>query len=129
MTKMGKNGMQRIKNLIKKAKSAKSEGEYSESINAMRTAAILASNWDFQNEIMKLQEQIRKLQIEDLTIKKKKAEKSAKAAVKKKIYSEAAAHYKIASKIASEIFKLGDPKMTKEVKRLTNKANEFEKLS
>ena len=124
-----KEAKKEIKNLIKTAKSAKSEGEYSDCINAMRTAAMLASNWDIQNEFMKLQEQIRKIQIEDLAIKKKKAEKAAKAAVKQKIYSEAAAHYKIASKIASEIFKLGDPKMTKEVKRLTNKANEFEKLS
>jgi hypothetical protein len=118
-----------MKNLVKKAKSAKSEGDFSKSIDDMRSAAMLASNWDFPNEFMRMQEQIRKLQIEDLKIKKKEAEKAAKIAIKQKIYGEAAAKYKAASKIASEIFKLGDPSMTKEVKRLTNKSNEYEKLS
>ena len=94
----------------------------------MQTAAMLASNWDFPNESMMIQEQIRKLQIEDLKIKKKEAENAAKVAEKQKIYSEAATNYKLASKIASQIFKLGDPSMTKEVKRLTNKAKEYEKL-
>ena len=46
----------------------------------------------------------------------------------RKADAEAAAKYKYASKMASEIFKLGDTSMTKEVKRLTNKSNEYEKL-
>ena len=124
-----KTAKKEMKNLVKKAKSFKSEGEYSESIDAMRSAAMLASNWDFPNEFMRMQEQIRMLQIEDLKIKKKETEKAAKVAVKQKIYGEAAVKYKAASKIASEIFKLGDPSMTSEVKRLTNKAREYEKLS
>ena len=48
--------------------------------------------------------------------------------MKKKNNSVAAQKYKAASKVASEIFKLGVTDMTKEVKRLTNKANEYEKL-
>ena len=100
--------------------------------NNVQLSLKIVLNLVFKNndtELLMIQEQIRKLQIEDLKIKKKEAENAAKVAVKQKIYSEAAANYKSASKIASEIFKLGDPSMTKEVKRLTNKANEYEKLS
>ena len=61
-------------------------------------------------------------------VQKDKLEKLAKIAAKKLIYNEAAEKYKSASKIASEIFKLGATQMTKEVKRLTNKAKEFDKL-
>jgi hypothetical protein len=34
----------------------------------------------------------------------------------------------MSSRIASEIFKLGGTEMTKEVKRLSNKSKEYEKL-
>ncbi|MFX0011645.1 MAG: hypothetical protein ACFE9R_15135, partial [Candidatus Hermodarchaeota archaeon] len=77
---------------------------------------------------LKIEETIRKTKIEDLMEKKTNLEKEAKEAVKAKNYAEAAAKYKYASRMASEIFKLGDTAMTKEVKRLTNKSNEYEKL-
>jgi len=123
-----KSAKKEMKKLIKIAKSAKSKGDFSGSIEKLRIAAMIASNWDYPSKFINIQEDIRKTQIEDLKIKKKQIEKAAKAAVKQKIYVEAADKYKAASKIASEIFKLGDPSMTKEVKRLTNKANEFEKF-
>ena len=89
---------------------------------------MIASNWELSKEFMLLEELTRKTKIEDLTSRKKEFENEAKLAVKKKNYLEAAQKYKQASKIASEIFKLGVTHMTKEVKRLTNKANEYEKL-
>ncbi|MBA7552361.1 hypothetical protein ES705_44922 [subsurface metagenome] len=58
----------------------------------------------------------------------KKLEKEAKLAAKGEKYNEAAQKYKMSSKIASEIFKLGGTELTKEVKRLSNKSREYEKL-
>jgi hypothetical protein len=55
-------------------------------------------------------------------------ELEAKDAMKKKDYAKSAANFKDASKIASEIFKLGVTDMMKEVKRLTNKAKEMDIL-
>jgi len=89
---------------------------------------MIASSWELSNDFLRIEEYTRIIKIEDLTIIKKEAEQAAKLAVKKKSYAEAAETYKKASKIASEIFKLGATEMTKEVKRLTNKANEYEKL-
>ena len=89
---------------------------------------MLASNWELSDEFVQIEEIIRKIKIEDLSTKKKDLEKEAKDAVKNKNYAEATAKYNYASKIASEIFKLGATDMTKEVKRLTKKANEYEKL-
>ncbi|MFX0059762.1 MAG: hypothetical protein ACFE8J_15805, partial [Candidatus Heimdallarchaeota archaeon] len=123
--KSAKNG---IKELIKRAKAAKSKKNYDKTIEYLESAALIASNWKLSNEFIELEEVIRKIKIENLLAQKKELENKAKFAVKKKIYIEAAEKYKAASKIASEIFKLGATEMTKEVKRLTNKANEFEKL-
>ena len=79
-------------------------------------------------EFHKIEETIRKTRIEDLSVKKTNLENEAKSAVKENNYLEAATKYKYASKMASEIFKLGVTEMTKEVKRLTNKAKEYEKI-
>ncbi|MFX0017146.1 MAG: hypothetical protein ACFFAK_01535 [Promethearchaeota archaeon] len=117
-----------IKELFNRAKKAKSKKNYQKSVEIFQEAALIASNWELSKEFMQLEELTRKTKIEDLTTKKKQFENEAKLAVKKKNYLEAAQKYKHASKIASEIFKLGVTNMTKEVKRLTNKANEYEKL-
>ncbi|MGB5911433.1 MAG: hypothetical protein WBH31_09590, partial [Promethearchaeia archaeon] len=117
-----------IKELFNRAKKAKSKKNYQISIEILQEAALIASNWELSKEFMQLEELTRKTKIEDLTSRKKQFEDEAKLAVKKKNYFEAAQKYKHASKIASEIFKLGVTDMTKEVKRLTNKANEYEKL-
>jgi hypothetical protein len=117
-----------IKELFRRAKIAHSKKNYLKTVEIYQSAAILASNWELTTEFLKIQETIRKTRIEDLKIKKVNLEKKAKSAVKEKKYLEAATKYKYASKMASEIFKLGVTEMTKEVKRLTNKANEYGKM-
>jgi len=118
-----------LQKLMKESKQAKGKKDYLRSIEFLQSAALIASNWDLSNEFIKLEDVIRKTKIENLMIIKNNLEKEAKLAVKQKIYLEAAVKYKEASKTASEIFKLGATQMTKEVKRLTNKANEYGKLS
>jgi len=117
-----------IKELLKRAKIAHDKKNYLKTVEIYQSAALLASNWELTTEFHKIQETLRKTRIEDLKIKKANLEKEAKSAVKEKKYLEAATKYKYASKMASEIFKLGVTEMTKEVKRLTNKANEYEKM-
>ena len=123
-----KSAKKGIKELSKRGKAAQGKKDYIRAIELYGSAAILASNWELHDDFIKIEEIIRKTKIEDLMEKKLNLEKEAKAAVKGKVYAEAAAKYKYASKMASEIFKLGDTSMTKEVKRLTNKSNEYEKL-
>jgi hypothetical protein len=123
-----KSAKKGVKELSKRAKIAKGKNNYQKTIELYQSAAMLASNWELSNELVQIEEIIRKTKIEDLSVKKKGLEKEAKVAVKSKNYAEASAKYKYASKIASEIFKLGASDMTKEVKRLTKKANEYEKL-
>ncbi|MHA1883892.1 MAG: hypothetical protein ACW96S_02475, partial [Promethearchaeota archaeon] len=117
-----------IKNLIKGAKSVKKEKDFARTINIYQNAAKIATNWELSGELDQLNEFIRTTKIEDLTIKMKVLEKEAKQAAKGKRYNEAAQKYKMSSKIASEIFKLGGTDLTKEVKRLSNKSKEYEKL-
>jgi hypothetical protein len=123
-----KSAKKGIKELLKRGKIAQGKKDYMRAVELYGSAAGLASNWELHDNFVKIEETIRKTKIEDLMEKKTKLEKEAKVAVKGKIYAEAAAKYKYASKMASEIFKLGDTAMTKEVKRLTNKSNELEKL-
>jgi hypothetical protein len=123
-----KSAKRGIKELSKRGKSAKGKKDYIKAVEIFESAAILASNWELSDDYVKIEETIRTTKIEDLKEKKTKLEKESKIAVKAKNYAEAATKYKYASKMASEIFKLGDTTMTKEVKRLTNKANEYEKL-
>jgi hypothetical protein len=123
-----KSAKKGIKELLKRGKIAEGKKDHLKAIELFESAAILASNWELTDDYVKIEEIIRKTKIEDLKEKKVNLEKEAKSAVKAKSYAEAAAKYKYASKMASEIFKLGDTAMTKEVKRLTNKSNEYEKL-
>ncbi|MFW9783355.1 MAG: hypothetical protein ACFFFB_13820, partial [Candidatus Heimdallarchaeota archaeon] len=123
-----KGAKKEIKTLKNIAKSARKEKDYTRSINVYQNAAKIATNWELAGELEQLNEFIRSTKIEDLSIKMKTLETEAKSAVKKKNYNEAAQKYKISSKIASEIFKLGRTEMTKEVKRLSNKSKEYEKL-
>jgi len=123
-----KEAKKEIKNLNKNALIAKKEKDYDKCMKILQNAAKLALNWELIKESQELDEIMRKTKIEDLSIKMKTFEKEAKLAVKGEKYNEAAQKYKISSKIASEIFKLGVTDMTKEVKRLSNKAKEYEKL-
>ena len=79
-------------------------------------------------ELEELEDTIRITHINSLKEIKKRLENEAKAAVKNKDYSTAAEKYHQASKAASEIFKLGITEMNSEVKKLTKKSKEFEKL-
>jgi hypothetical protein len=123
-----KSANKTIKDLLKQAKIAKGKNNYEKAIELFQSAAVLALDWELSKEYIEIEETIRKTKIEYLNGKKTKLENEAKEAVKSKNNAEASAKYKYASKIASEIFKLGASDMTKEVKRLTKKANEYEKF-
>ncbi|UCC19265.1 MAG: hypothetical protein JSV62_14360 [Promethearchaeota archaeon] len=116
-----------IKNLKKNALKARKEKEHENSIKILQNALKIASNWELTNTAQELDDLIRTTKIEDLKNKMKSLENEARLAAKEENYNEAAQKYKMSSRIASEIFKLGED-MTKEVKRLSNKAKEYEKL-
>jgi hypothetical protein len=117
-----------IKNLKKNAKIARKGKDYLQAINIFQNAVKLAINWELIGESDELEELIRLTKIDDLKIKMSTLEKEAKLAAKEEKYNEASQKYKMSSKIASEIFKLGGTEMTKEVKRLSNKSKEYERL-
>ena len=123
-----KHAKKQIKLLQKKASSAKKENDYDNCIRIYQNAAKIANEWELHHEFHEIDEIIRKTKIEDLRNKMKTLEKDAKTAAKVVDYNEASQKYRAASKVASEIFKLGGTEMTKEVKRLSNKSKEYEKL-
>jgi hypothetical protein len=116
-----------IKTLKKNGLKARKEKDYDKAIKNFQNAFKIATNWELTKESQEFDDFTRLTKIEDLKAKMKTLEKEARLAAKKKDYNEAAQKYKMSSKIASEIFKLGED-MTKEVKKLTNKAKEYEKL-
>jgi len=124
-----KSAKKQINNLKKNAKQAKKENNYEKALNILQNAANIATNWDITKDFRELEDTIRLTTIEGLRKKMKLTEDEAKTAVKQKNYSEAAAKYKNASEMASEVFKLGVDEMTKELKRLSNKSKEYEKLA
>ncbi len=123
-----KEAKREMKNLNKNAMVAKKEKDYDKCMKILQNAAKIALNWELVKKSQELDDIMRKTKIEDLSIKMKILEKEAKLAAKGENFNEAAQKYKISSKIASEIFKLGVTDMTKEVKRLSNKSKEYEKL-
>ncbi|MFX1495665.1 MAG: hypothetical protein ACFFBZ_15380, partial [Promethearchaeota archaeon] len=123
-----KGAKKEIKSLKKNALVAKKEKDYDKSIKIFQNAVKIATSWELARETQELDDIIRMTKIEDLKNKMKTLEKEANLAAKEENYNEAAQKYKISSKIASEIFKLGVTEMTKEVKRLSNKSKEYEKL-
>ncbi|MFX1317468.1 MAG: hypothetical protein ACFE9T_16520, partial [Promethearchaeota archaeon] len=123
-----KSAKKEIKNLKKNALLAKKEKEYDKTITIYQNAAMIATNWEIPKDFEQLQDLIRITKIEDFKVKLKKLESEAKIAAKQENFPEAAQKFRMASRIASEIFKLGVTEMTKEVKRLSNKSKEYEKL-
>ncbi|MFX1320966.1 MAG: hypothetical protein ACFFAQ_04890 [Promethearchaeota archaeon] len=123
-----KSAKKEIKNLKKNAALARKENDYDKVSTIYHNALMIATNWEIQREFEELEDLIRKTKIVDFKIKLKNLEKEAKLAAKKENYNEAAQKFRMASRIASEIFKLGVTEMTKEVKRLSNKSKEYEKL-
>ncbi|MFX0186863.1 MAG: hypothetical protein ACFE8A_03905 [Candidatus Hodarchaeota archaeon] len=114
--------------LAKQAKSKLKQRDFQGAIELYRNAALIATNWDLTKELEELEDTIRITHIMSLKEIKKRLENDAKAAVKNKDYATAAEKYNQASKAASEIFKLGITEMNAEVKKLTRKSKEFEKL-
>ena len=123
-----KKAHKHIKILRKRAITAKKEKDYSNSIRIYQNAAKLATEWELHKEFHELDDTIRKTKIQDLKGKLTILEKEAKIAAKAEEYNEASQKYRMASKLASEVFKLGGADMTKEVKRLSNKSKEYERL-
>ena len=111
-----KGAKKEIKNLKKNGIVARKEKDYDKSIKIFQNALKIASNWELVKESHEFDDFIRLTKIEDLKTKMKTLEKEARIAAKEEKYNEAAQRYKMSSKIASEIFKLGED-LTKEVKR------------
>ncbi|MHA1467210.1 MAG: hypothetical protein ACTSP6_03920, partial [Promethearchaeota archaeon] len=124
-----KTAKKEIKNLKKLANTALKGKDSKKAIEIYKNAAVIATNWDLTKEFEELEDIIRITTINDLKAKMKVFESQAKVAVKGGDYSEATQRYSLAARAASEIFKLGITEMTKEVKRLTNKSKEYERLS
>ena len=123
-----KSAKKEIKNFKKRAKELIKENEIQKAIEIYENATIIANSWELIELFEEIKETIRIVTIEDLKKKAINLEKEAKNALKAEVYGEAAQKYREAAKMASEIFKLGVTEMTKEVKRLTNKSKECEKL-
>ncbi|MFX1274950.1 MAG: hypothetical protein ACFFBP_03720 [Promethearchaeota archaeon] len=124
-----KSAKKEIAKLIKKGQSAKKSKNYKDSIQILKDAAEIATNFELQKIHDEINDEIRLISILDLEIKKKNFEEQAKKAIKTVKYKDAAQFYKLASDTASKIFKLGRTDAMKEVKRLTNKSKEYEKLA
>ena len=118
-----------IKNLKKLANSALKRKDTQKAIEIYNNAAIIATNWDLTKEFEELEDVIRITTINELKATMKVLESQAKVAAKAGDYNEATQKYSLAARAASEIFKLGITEMTKELKRLTNKSKEYERLS
>ena len=123
-----KSAKQEIKILKKKANLKIKNKEIQEAIDIYKNAIVIATNWDLTDEIIEVEDLIRISQIEGLKELKITFENEANLAKNKYDYQTAAEKYNKASKVATEIFKLGVTEMTKEVKRLTMKSKELEKL-
>jgi 23S rRNA-/tRNA-specific pseudouridylate synthase len=123
-----KSAKQEIKFLKKKANLKIKNKEIQEALDIYKNAIVIATNWDLTDEIIEVEDLIRLSQIEGLKALKIIFENEANLAKNKYDYQTAAEKYNKASKVATEIFKLGVTEMTKEVKRLTMKSKELEKL-
>ncbi|MFW9972792.1 MAG: hypothetical protein ACFFDF_21580, partial [Candidatus Odinarchaeota archaeon] len=121
-----KGAKKEIKILKKNGLNAVKQKDYDNAIKIFQNAFKICSNWEIIKDAQEFDDFIRLTKIKDLKAKMKTLEKEARLAAKGKKYNEAAQKYRISSKIASEIFKLGED-LTKEVKRLSNKAKEYEK--
>ncbi|MGQ4876777.1 MAG: hypothetical protein ACP6IY_22140, partial [Promethearchaeia archaeon] len=124
-----KSAKKEINKLKKEAEKARKNKNYEEAIKIFEKAAIIASNWDLSKILYELEDKVRVTKIKEYKEKIKQLEKDAKSAAKEGNYGNAAEKYNVAAELANEIFKLGGGgEMYKEIKRLKNKAMEYEKL-
>jgi len=124
-----KSAKKEIKGLLNKASKAEKQDEFTKALEIYHNAAVLASNYELTKLTDEINDLIRKATIHESTHKLHNYEAKAKKAEKTAKYKEAARLYQLASDTASQIFKLGRTDMTKEVKRLTNKSRECERLA
>ena len=115
--------------MLNKAVKAEKQDDFTKALEIYHNAAVLASNYELTKIIDEINDLIRKATIHESTHKMQDYEEQAKKAEKTAKYKDAARLYQLASDTASIIFKLGRTDMTKEVKRLTNKSRECERLA
>ncbi len=121
----GRKGLKNVKTEIdtlrKTAQNARKKQNFSKAIESYNKIIKLAKIWEIPNILPRIKNQIRLYKIEDLKLQLKSVEKKAHQAAKTKS-QQTYELYNNASKLASEIFKLGVLNMDKKVKKLTNKA-------
>ncbi len=122
-----KSAKTEMKNLESKAKELIKGGDLSRAIQIYENTAILAETWNFLKESKMLKEKAREVSIKNLENEMKNLVKDAENAVKGSQYIEASEKYIQAARKASEIFKLGETSMQKQVRLYENKAKEYEK--
>ena len=122
-----KSAKQEINVLKKKAKLKIKNREIQEALDIYKNTIVIATNWDLREVSRELEDLIRKAEIHGLKDLKKIFEKKALIAEEEVNYEKAIEYYNKASKIASEIFKLGINDMEKEIKRFTKKSMDLEK--
>ncbi|MFO7797611.1 MAG: hypothetical protein R6W84_15820, partial [Promethearchaeia archaeon] len=123
-----KQAKQEIKSILKKAKKERGVHSYEKAIELYKDAGIIANNWDMNKILDEIQDFIRITQIDQYRLEMMGFEKDAQKAAKVEDFDRASKLYKRASKLASEIFKLGVNEMQDTVKDLTKKSKEYEKL-
>ena len=123
-----KSAKKEIKSLLKNALKAEKVDDFTKALEIYHNAALIASNYELSKLLEEINDFVRKATIHESEHKKHDYEEQAKKAVKTVKYKEAAQLYRLASDMASQMFKLGRTDMTKEVKRLTNKSKECERL-
>jgi len=122
-----KSAKTEMKNLERKAKELIKEGDLLRAIQIYENTSILAETWNFLKKSKMLKEKAREVHIIHLEDEMKNSVKDAEKAVKASQYIEASEKYIQAARIASEIFKLGETSMQKQVRQYENKAREYEK--
>jgi len=123
-----KQAKQEIKTILKKAKKERGVHSYEKAIELYKDAGIIANNWDMNKILDEIQDFIRITQIDQYRLEMMGFEKDAQKAAKAEDFDRASKLYKRASRLASEIFKLGVNEMQDTVKDLTKKSKEYEKL-
>ena len=120
-----KSAKVQIEILIKDANLKLKEDYIQEALKIYFSAKKLAIEWELNEDIAELDNLIRLTQITGLKNLKNIYENKAKKADKDYFPSEALECYNMAYKAATEIFKLGQTKIEKDIKRIKKKIEEL----
>ncbi|MFX1257889.1 MAG: hypothetical protein ACFFAN_08525 [Promethearchaeota archaeon] len=118
-----------VKSLKKKAKLSIKQGNHEIAGELYNSATIIASDWDLVKEWKRLEDSVITTIMGGLKAELKYLEDDAKQLARKEEFSEASLKYDEALQLATMIFKLGEDGILKEVKKLSNKVKEYEKIS